>query len=162
MAAVYEAFWYGVSLVSSPYLLLAIAAIFLILGFILRLPHRRKVILKTVAISIIIAFLLTAAIKDIAKVPRPCVPCGNETNCNLYCENDYSFPSGHAAVSFAAVFSFLFISRKWKLLPLLILPALVSISRAALGVHTVADITGGVILGAAAAWAVHLMIKRSS
>lgn len=60
---------------------------------------------------------------------------------------DYSFPSGHTAVSFAAVSAVYFAgqTRIWK--PALLLAVLIAFSRLYLYVHYPTDILGGVFLG---------------
>jgi len=65
---------------------------------------------------------------------------------------DASFPSGHTAVSFAAVFALRAAgSPLW--LPALALAAATAFSRLYLYVHWPSDILGGILLGAAAGWA---------
>jgi undecaprenyl-diphosphatase len=63
----------------------------------------------------------------------------------------YSFPSGHAASSFAAAYA---LSRAWPSasIPLWLLAALVGFSRWYLGLHYPSDIVGGALLGLAVAW----------
>jgi undecaprenyl-diphosphatase len=73
---------------------------------------------------------------------------------------DHSFPSGHAAGSFAfAVFVSLIERRAaWFVFPLALLIAL---SRIALGVHYPTDVLGGAILGAAIGWLGARLYQRS-
>jgi undecaprenyl-diphosphatase len=61
-----------------------------------------------------------------------------------------SFPSGHAASSFAAALS---LSRAWPAarIPLWTLAVLISVSRAYLGVHYPSDVVGGALVGLACA-----------
>jgi undecaprenyl-diphosphatase len=70
-----------------------------------------------------------------------------------------SFPSGHAATSFAAatILSFAFP----RLAPfLLVLAAAVGFSRVYVGVHYPLDIVGGALLGVAIAAAVRYLVRR--
>lgn len=71
----------------------------------------------------------------------------------------YSFPSGHAAGSFAAAAT---LSQVW--LPgrvvFLTLAALIAVSRIYVGVHYPLDVLGGALLGLASAWLVHRVVRR--
>lgn len=65
---------------------------------------------------------------------------------------DASFPSGHTAVSFAAVFALKASgSRLW--IPACVLAAVIAFSRLYLYVHWPTDILGGILLGACVGWA---------
>ena len=65
---------------------------------------------------------------------------------------DASFPSGHTAASFAAVFALRASgSPLWK--PALVLAAGIAFSRLYLYVHWPTDVLGGILVGAAAGWA---------
>lgn len=64
---------------------------------------------------------------------------------------DASFPSGHTAASFAAVFALKTAgSPLWK--PALALAAVIAFSRLYLYVHWPSDVLGGALLGAAVGW----------
>jgi undecaprenyl-diphosphatase len=69
----------------------------------------------------------------------------------------YSFPSGHAASSFAAAMT---LSRLWPAGrgALWVLAILVSLSRIYVGVHYPLDVIGGALLGIASAWIAHRAI----
>ena len=78
---------------------------------------------------------------------------------------DYSFPSGHAASSFAAVSALLACRSRWWI-PAFVLAVALCFSRLYLYVHWPSDILGGAVLGtvlgfAAAALARRLRSRRS-
>ena len=73
---------------------------------------------------------------------------------------DASFPSGHTAASFAAVFALKASgSRLWK--PALVLAAAIAFSRLYLYVHWPSDVLGGAVLGAAVGWAGAWLVQRA-
>ena len=64
---------------------------------------------------------------------------------------DASFPSGHTAASFAAVFALFWSgNRLWR--PALALALVIAFSRLYLCVHWPSDVLGGALLGAAVGW----------
>lgn len=68
----------------------------------------------------------------------------------------YSFPSGHAALSFALATSWTLSHPKWYVAaPGYLWATTVAMSRVWLGVHYPSDIFFGAVLGAAIAWGVH-------
>jgi undecaprenyl-diphosphatase len=64
-----------------------------------------------------------------------------------------SFPSGHTTTAFALAFVIGFVSRRW-LLPLLLVAAVVGVSRVAVGAHYPTDVLGGIVVGTLGAYAV--------
>lgn len=124
-------------------------------------PERRAFKIATVLLvfTLILAFVAVHAVKVTAQVPRPCTPCTSPeiSACNPYCiDDDYSFPSGHAATIFSlCTVAFLLLRRRLGSIPgglMLYLPAcLVAWSRVALGVHTIPDISAGAFIGLASA-----------
>lgn len=72
---------------------------------------------------------------------------------------DASFPSGHTAASFAAVFALKAAgSPLWK--PALVLAAAIAFSRLYLYVHWPSDVLGGILLGAACGWAGSRVVEK--
>lgn len=76
-------------------------------------------------------------------------PCDVNTSIQLLVArpDDFSFPSGHTAASFAAVSALFFAGEKrlWK--PVLVLAILIAFSRMYLYVHYPTDILGGIVVG---------------
>ncbi|MEM5812321.1 MAG: phosphatase PAP2 family protein [Candidatus Aenigmatarchaeota archaeon] len=154
-----EAFWYVMTILGTPELWAVLSLGLLALYLALKhaapenpLFKRHKTALRKFLIvfipSLSAVLLITLGIKSLWYVPRPCIPCTEiSLECNPYCDADSSFPSGHSATIFA-VFSSVYLSaRKKRLLPVFIIPVMVSVSRVALGVHTLTDVFGGAILG---------------
>lgn len=112
-------------------------------------------------ISLLIGFVLVTALKDGLAIPRPCVPCSVDVDCNEYCPESFAFPSGHATIIFTVVTSLLLTAKKKWVLPLYLVALLVAVSRIILGVHYIGDVIGGAALGTAlpiATW--HLLKTR--
>ncbi len=108
------------------------------------------------------AILMTALILDmilcngiLKKVFARVRPCDVNTAVQLLIPrpNDYSFPSGHTAASFAAVSALFFAGERklWK--PALVLAVLIAFSRLYLYVHYPTDILGGIFVGTACGYA---------
>ena len=72
---------------------------------------------------------------------------------------DASFPSGHTAASFAAVFALLAVKDPlWK--PALVLASVIAFSRLYLYVHWPSDVLGGILVGALAGWLSGRLVRR--
>jgi undecaprenyl-diphosphatase len=98
----------------------------------------------------IIAFALTSLltnviIKNIFQRPRPYIRFNYET-ANQYCPKDYSFPSSHAATSFAAaaILSAFHKKRKYWFYGVAFM---ISLSRIYLHCHFSVDIATGAVIG---------------
>ena len=89
-------------------------------------------------------------------------PCDVNTQIQLLIArpDDFSFPSGHTAASFAAaVILFLQLPKKYGI-PALILAVLISFSRLYLGVHYPTDVLAGAVSGTLIALAVHWIFEK--
>ena len=73
---------------------------------------------------------------------------------------DFSFPSGHAASSFAVAWTLFRVAPKRYGVPALILAVLISLSRLYVGIHYPTDVLGGALIGIAAAEAAVALTKR--
>ena len=107
------------------------------------LPKKMKKIgwvFKFLILSILISYFITGILKNIFKLPRPCVG-------ESFCPEGYSFPSGHSTAIFSAITAIFLKSKNKKFLPLFLLALLVAYSRVALRYHTFYDIIAGSLLG---------------
>lgn len=118
---------------------------------------------KKVAILGLLALFLSSAVvlvlKYLVAEPRPFFVL-NHVHL-LTAETDYSFPSGHAAASFAGAvaigkkYSFILKGKKHKLIyPLLAFAAIIAFSRVYIGVHYPMDVIFGAVIGTTVALAV--------
>ena len=92
-----------------------------------------------ISLNIALVYALNNLIKIIVMRPRPTVV-------HLVYETGYSFPSGHAMVSFALYILlayFLWDSYKWLSILFMICPFLIGMTRVYLGVHYITDIIAG-------------------
>lgn len=126
--------------------------IWILLAIILIIvPGTRKHGVVLVIALLINAILCNVILKNVFQRTRP---CDINTAIKLLTARpvDYSFPSGHTSVSFAAVSSLFFSGERriWK--PALVLAVLIAFSRMYLYVHFPTDILGGIVVGVAAGY----------
>jgi undecaprenyl-diphosphatase len=119
-------------------------------------PHRKAFKAATVLLTftLILAFVAIQGLKETVQMPRPCIPCSGglePPECNPYCMEDSSFPSGHAATIFSVCTVAILLIRRREAVLLYLLAGLVAWSRVALGVHTIPDIAAGSLIGMASA-----------
>ena len=122
-----------------------------------------KNILFFFSIAVIATLVIVQGMKYSFNEERPCIPCSemNADACNPYCPDSPSFPSGHAAATFAGFTSLFLILEKRKIfLPLFVIPALTAISRVALNVHYWHDIVAGSLIGILVPVAMHHFMKK--
>lgn len=137
----------------------SVLAWFLILGlmFIFGGQKTRKIAFIGV-MALLIANVVVYSLKFFVAEPRPFLTLAN-VDLLVRAEETYSFPSGHAASSFAAAFV---IGCKYKLnlkgksyrifYPLMIFAAVVGFSRIYIGVHYPYDVVVGAIIGILSAY----------
>jgi membrane-associated phospholipid phosphatase len=117
-------------------------AIALVLIFFLLFVWRKTDRASPIFVSLILVFLLIDPLKAFLNVSRPCL----ELAAKVPCPVDASMPSGHAVVSGI----FLLASVATPFFPIVLpLSLFVSFSRVYLGIHTIADVAGGIAVGAA-------------
>lgn len=113
--------------------LLILAAVFLGEN---RWPKRKKILT-----ALILAAIAGYGLKHAFAINRPCMIFDSK----VPCPSDYSFPSMHATLAFALVLPFI----NKKSYPLFLLFATITaFTRVYLGVHTIEDISAGLIVAA--------------
>lgn len=114
--------------------------------FIVSKKYRKAGILAICSL-LITSLLGEALLKNIIARPRPFVGMPN-IELLIPKPSSYSFPSGHAASSFAVVGAFAkIIDNKRIIIPLVLLACAIAFSRLYLMVHYPSDILGGIVLG---------------
>jgi len=129
------------------------------LGPLLAIIARRPLVLTSALTAGCVwsADLTTLLVKSLVDRPRPFRDLP-EADPLLRGDIGSSFPSGHAATSFAGALVLAYLVRRW-LVALVALAALVAASRVYVGVHYPLDVLGGAALGALYAGAFALLIQ---
>lgn len=113
---------------------------------LLLIPKTRKTGLILGTALILDGILCNLLLKNLVRRIRPC-DINDAVRLLIPYPSDYSFPSGHTAVSFAAVSALYFAEEKYLWKAALVLAAFIAFSRMYLYVHYPTDILGGALLG---------------
>jgi undecaprenyl-diphosphatase len=134
-----------------------------VIACIVALVYKRYAALVFTVVAVAVADLAATALKPVFAVERPSMRYA-EPKVLVRAPTDGSFPSGHAATSFAAATVLSFAAPRWAPAFYLLATA-ISFSRVYVGVHYPLDILGGAALGVAVAIALRLLVtalQRSS
>jgi undecaprenyl-diphosphatase len=127
-----------------------------VIAAVLAVVWRRYGVLVLTVIAVAVADWSSYGIKAIFDVERPSMRYA-EPKPLVHAPIDASFPSGHAATSFAAATVLSFAFPRWA--PAFFLLALaIGFSRVYVGVHYPLDIVGGAILGVSVAIALRWLV----
>jgi undecaprenyl-diphosphatase len=121
-------------------------------GLVALLPFALRAATRHVTAWLFAAITATSAgvslLKALVGRVRPCDALGWCAPVRVTSPGGFSFPSGHAAGSFAFAAFVACIAPRWAI-PAFLWAALVAWSRCVLGVHYPSDVLGGAILGTA-------------
>lgn len=109
-------------------------------------------------VSMFFVWFIVAMIKSVVAFPRPYQYFQGIKTLLVYGDFD-SFPSLHAASSFALAFLVLKRHRAWGI-ALFVVASLVAVSRVFVGVHFPIDIIVGASLGVLIPWCLYTLIRR--
>lgn len=128
-------------------------------AILLVIPKTRKTGMIIMAALCIDLVLCNGILKNLFARIRPC-DVNTQIPLLIARPDDFSFPSGHTASSFAAVAALYFAGERkvWK--PALALACLIAFSRLYLYVHYPTDIVGGIFVGLAAGYMGNTIIQK--
>jgi membrane-associated phospholipid phosphatase len=114
-----------------------------------------------VPVIVVGAFLVNDVVKSLITEQRPCRTLHTVTVETCPALGDWSFPSNHTAIAFAAATALLVASRRlgWIALPIAIL---MGASRVWIGVHYPHDVAAGLLVGVLVAWPLALLAPRAA
>jgi undecaprenyl-diphosphatase len=130
-----------------------LGAVWIAIAIALTLLWRRPAIFLTVAAGVYSADLIATLLKTLIPRHRPRV------HQLVPGPKDHSFPSGHAATSFAGATLLAWYAPRLRM-PLYVLAAAIAFSRVYVGVHWPLDILAGAVLGWAVATALRQLVTR--
>lgn len=128
---------------------------------LLFIPKTRKAGVVMAVTLCLDAILCNGILKNLFARIRPC-DIRDSVQLLIARPDDFSFPSGHTAASFAAVAALFFSGKRklWK--PAFVLAVLIAFSRLYLYVHFPTDILGGIVLGVLCGYVAYWGVNKAS
>jgi undecaprenyl-diphosphatase len=129
-----------------------------VIALVLCAAYRRWGVFALTVVAVALSDWSSMAIKALVDRPRPPLRYA-EPKTLVPVPHDASFPSGHAATSFAAATMLSFAFPRFA--PFLyVLAAAVAFSRVYVGVHYPLDVIGGALLGVLVAFVLRALVNR--
>jgi undecaprenyl-diphosphatase len=129
-----------------------------VIALVLCAAYRRWGVFALTVVAVALSDWSSMAIKALVDRPRPPLRYA-EPKTLVPVPHDASFPSGHAATSFAAATMLSFAFPRFA--PFLyVLAAAVAFSRVYVGVHYPLDVIGGALLGVLVAFVLRTLVNR--
>ncbi|OLZ74565.1 hypothetical protein AV521_02735 [Streptomyces sp. IMTB 2501] len=140
---------------------LAVCALLMLIGWwrARRAGARAAMTALAVPVAVLVAFAADSVLKLLVREDRPCRGLAFRTLEACPARGDWSFPSNHAAIAFAAAVALYFVSRRLGVVAAVCAGAM-GASRVWVGVHYPHDVAAGAALGAAVAFVVMTAVSR--
>ena len=133
--------------------------IWIAVGLIMLIPKKtRKCGIMVLAALLVMLVVNNIILKNLIARPRPCATYPELVEL-VHIPTSYSFPSGHTVSAMAVAFTTLTQHKKLGIVTL-VMAFLMGLSRLYVGVHFPTDVYGGIIVGAAIAFAVYYAEKK--
>lgn len=133
--------------------------IWIAVGLIMLIPKKtRKCGIMVLAALLVMLVANNIILKNLIARPRPCATYPELVEL-VHIPTSYSFPSGHTVSAMAVAFTILTQHKKLGIVAV-IMAFLMGLSRLYVGVHFPTDVYGGIIVGAAIAFAVYYAEKK--
>ena len=126
---------------------------------LLLIPKTRKTGILLAGALCVDVLLCNVLLKHLVGRTRPC-DVNQAVELLIARPRDFSFPSGHAAASFASVTALYLAGEKRLWIPAFVLAVLIAFSRMYLYVHYPTDIIGGILCGVASGFIAGWLIQR--
>ncbi len=143
----YNEIGYYLSFFGDPRLWIVLSVLVFLAGFVAKRKGSKKLswtndFVLFVGVPMGLSFLLSYGLKELFQIPRPLC-----SEINPYCEDSFSFPSGHSTTAFAGITGLVLMLKSKKHLWLYAFALLTAWGRLLLGVHTIQDIAFGATIG---------------